>query len=186
MKDSMKEQSTVDIKRGICCFKFAEMMLGLNMGVSVPFQGVLELLEVVAKNGGDPAMDFFVAVCVGHRIHEHGDTLQVAIDFAEWSGVPDLHIKARPATASDIISDCDINRELTKAIMVGTTTLPADVAAEVKAMAVVAKIPANFTDAQTIVTLHNIKTHGDSLEEAVKFATGDSVFAQAARDGRLN
>lgn len=106
MKDSMKEQSTVDIKRGICCFKFAEMMLGLNMGVSVPFQGVLELLEVVAKNGGDPAMDFFVAVCVGHRIHEHGDTLQVAIDFAEWSGVPDLHIKARPATASDIISDC--------------------------------------------------------------------------------
>lgn len=70
--------------------------------------------------------------------------------------------------------------------MVGTTTLPADVAAEVKAMAVVAKIPANFTDAQTIVTLHNIKTHGDSLEEAVKFATGDSVFAQAARDGRLN
>ena len=48
----------------------------------------------------NPETGFFVAVAVGHRIHEHGDTPGDAIRFAEWSGVPDLQIKAHKATAS--------------------------------------------------------------------------------------
>lgn len=187
MKDSMREEVCVDVKKGICCFKFAEIMLGLNMGVRVPFSGVLELLQVAAKAGADPEMGFYVAVAVGHRVHDHGDTLEKAVEFAGWSGVPDMAIKARPATAADVINDCDINRELSKAIMTTSIgALPEDVSAEIHAMAKVAGIPADFTDAQVIVTLHNIKSHGDSLEDAVKFATGDSEFAKMARGSRLN
>ena len=70
--------------------------------------------------------------------------------------------------------------------MAATGSLPEDVISEIHAMAKTAHLPDGFTDAQIIVTLHNIKSHGDTLEEAVKFATGDSDFAKAARGARPN
>ena len=33
MRNPMKEQSSVEVRKGVCCFKFAEIMLGLSMGV---------------------------------------------------------------------------------------------------------------------------------------------------------
>lgn len=186
MRNPMKEQSSFEVKRGVCCFKFAEVMLGLNMGVRVPFSDVLVLLRTAEKHGVSPETGFFVAVAVGHRIHEHGDSAADAIRFAEWSGVPDLQIKAQKATAAEIINDCVINRELSRAMLATSGALPPDVVEEIRAMAKVAGLPGEFDDTQIIVSLHGMKHHGDTLEEAIRLATGDSDFAEAVRAQRLN
>lgn len=186
MKDSMKETSSVEVKKGICCFRFAEIVIGLSMGVRVPMLEVLRTLQAAAKLGADPEMGFFVAVAVGHRIHDHGDSLEAAIEFAKWSGVPDVQVKARAASAADIIDDCDMNRKLAEAMSESTGALPPDVAAEIHVMAKVAGLPADFNDAQVIIGLHDMKAHGKTLDEIVQYAIGDSAFAKMIRERRLN
>lgn len=124
MKSPMREHSAIEVKRGVCCFKFAEMMIGLNMGIRVPMSDVLLMLQAAANAGIDKETGFFVAVTIGHRIHEHGDTLEEALSFASMSGVPDMLVKARKATAADLVSDCDINAELALSMVDGKGALP--------------------------------------------------------------
>lgn len=186
MDSSMRTTRTIEMKEGVCCFKFAEMLVGLNMGIHVPMAEILSNLEAAKRAGASGEMGFFVAVAVGHRIREHRDTLEAAVKFAGWSGVPDSQVVAHRATAADLVDDCDMNREVGMSIIEHKGSLPADMAAEIYAMAKVAKLPGDFSDAQIIVALHYMKTHEWTLEKAIELCVGDSTFAKAVRERRLN